>query len=59
MSKNENDIVQYQHDGQKHWAAQGSKAYQKHVARDKGEAAPVVITPKVEAKPAPKAADKP
>lgn len=48
-SENDNDIVEYQHDGQKHWAARGSRAYQDHKARrDPAEAVPSVTTVTVE-----------
>ncbi|NKS12586.1 hypothetical protein [Prescottella equi] len=52
-AENANDIVEYQHDGKKHWAARGSRAYQDHKERrSPAEAVPSATTVEV-----PKAAE--
>lgn len=53
----DNDIVEYQHDGKKCWAARGSRAYQDHKeGRGPGEAAPSTTSVIVETVEAPKSA---
>lgn len=57
-TENDNDVVEFQHEGDKHWAARGSKAYQNHQKRGKdvkpsspvSTVAPKVETPKVDPK---------